>query len=364
MKSSEPMNPSSMRTCISVASIFLAASAQVGCSRGAGGSTAGSAAPVATVQTAKVQRGSLQETLKTYGTVVFDPHQTKTISFERSGHVEKLFVTTGQGVSKGDELLTLGSLPEGTLEVQQARIELRFAESELERLQRQLEEKLATNDQVQKAEKQVSSTRAALEALGVGAPPRTLTAPFSGVVSDVLTTSGALVRADERALVLAPATGVVVQVGFEIEDTANLSPGLAVSLEPVFPIGGQEPARGALTRLHRVVDPATQLVEGWVTPTDRPAWMISGTRVRVGVVVHSAEGALKVTRRAVMARDGQRGVFVVQEGSAHWTPVEIGIEGEEEVEVLSGLKEGSSVVTVGKTSLEDGMAVQTAKSSS
>jgi membrane fusion protein, multidrug efflux system len=333
--------------------------AVAGCSGGASSQTTGSSSTTATVESAKVEKGSIREILTTFGTVVFDPHKIKTISFERSGKVQELLVTAGQAVSSGDVLLVLGPLPEGTLEVQQSRIDLQFAESDLARLQRQLQEQLATNDQVQQAQRRVSSARASLQALGVGTDPMTLEAPFAGIVSDVNTTSGALVKAGETALALAPATGVVVRVGFEIEDAASLATGLEVSLEPVFPVGAQGPARGRIGRIHQVVDPATQLVEAWVVPSERPSWMVPGTRVRVAVAVRSSEDALKIPLGAVMTRHDERGVFVVAGGVARWTPIITGIEDETSAEVLSGLQEGAQVVTTGRTSLEDGMTADT-----
>ena len=49
-----------------------------------------------------------------------------------------------------------------------------------------------------------------------------------------------------------------------------------------------------------------------------------------------------------MARGQQvreiEGVFVVREGTAHFTPVEVGITGQEYFEVISGVQPGDTVV--------------------
>ena len=61
------------------------------------------------------------------------------------------------------------------------------------------------------------------------------------------------------------------------------------------------------------------------------------------------------------AADPIEGVFVIREGEAHFTPVQVGIAGQEYFEVISGLSLGDSVVSgpyqVVRT-LEDGAAVR------
>lgn len=327
-----------------------------------GGAPASSPEPasVATVETVAAATGDVEETLETLGRVEVDPKRTRTVAFVTSGQVRQVLVTPGQGVAEGTELLTLGPLPGDSLEVQQARIELGFARRELERLQRMRDGHLATNEQVQQAEKALSTAEAVLEGMGVAGPEgaaRRTRAPFAGIVREVLVTAGAIVHAGEPAVLLAPAEGVVVRTGFEPENLGELRTGLAATVEPVLESDGEGPAPGVLAELHRVVDPDTQLVEAVVHTAGAPAWMLPGTVVRVRVTVRAATAAVVVPRSALLARDGETGVFVVEDGSARWTPVEVGIEGPDVVEVRSGLAAGARVVTTGRSVLGDGAAV-------
>jgi HlyD family secretion protein len=64
--------------------------------------------------------------------------------------------------------------------------------------------------------------------------------------------------------------------------------------------------------------------------------------------------------RSAAASRRKEGVFVVRDGRAHWTPVELGITGEEHFEILSGLSPGDVVVSGPYQliqSLSDGAAV-------
>ena len=73
----------------------------------------------------------------------------------------------------------------------------------------------------------------------------------------------------------------------------------------------------------------------------------------------SAQGTAGNSRGG--AADPIEGVFVIREGEAHFTPVQVGIAGQEYFEVISGLSLGDSVVSgpyqVVRT-LEDGAAVR------
>lgn len=318
------------------------------------------AGPVATIATVRAEVGVVAETLETFGTVEFDPHDTQTVSFVKSGQVAQVFVTPGQPIAQDEPLLTLGPLPSSSREVQQARIDLDFAERNVERLHRLRKMHLATNEAEQQAEKELASARATLRGLGAGGSrrgPRIITAPFSGVVVRVLVTSGGIVHPGEDALLMAPKDGLAVRAGFEPEDAVRLRQGMEVSISPVFSADGETRSCAVLTGLHHVVDPRTQLVESLIRPSKIPSWMVAGTKVRIDVVVRSAPETVRVPREAVVRRQGETGVFVVDKGVARWRPIHLGIESERWAEVRSGLSPGTIVVTTGRTSLSDGMTV-------
>ncbi len=346
--------------CLAGLSVLLAG----GCGGTGDGAAPTEAAggPVATVGTAVVDRGEVRELIETFGTVEFDPQTTHTISFVNSGQVLRLLVTTGQSVSEGDPLLLLGPLPSSSLEMEQARINLEYADRNLQRLKRLRENHLATNEAVDLADKDVASAAAVLNGLGAGqsVKPEEIRSPFSGVVVNVLTTSGALVHQGDNGFLVAPADGVAVRAGFEPENAAHVRPDMEVLISPVFGDDADQLVHARLSRFHMVVDPTTQLVEALIHPAGKPVWLVSGTDVRVRVVVNAVGDAVRVPRGALVSRDGARGVFVIAAGRAHWTPLDLGIQGESWAEVQRGLSPGDVVATEGRTSLADGMAVKAA----
>jgi RND family efflux transporter MFP subunit len=322
--------------------------------------------PSALVATATVVRTHVAESLETFGTAEFDPQRTRSVILVRAGEVQDVQVVEGEQVHAGDPLVTLGPLPARSPQVQSADIDLRFAKEELGRVQRLAKLHLATNQDVQKAQRDVAAARAALRALGAAdrESPETLRAPIEGIVSQVQVTPGSVVQAGQTAVVLAPANAMAVRTGFEVEDVPRLSEGLDVFLSAVYAPPGQKEARARLARLHRVADPATQLVEALIAVPQPPAWMVAGERVRVRVVLAAADRAVAVPLDALVSQGGGSGVFVVRDGHAHWQPVKIGLRGPGHVQILEGPSPGDSVATTGRTALSDGMAVRVSGSKS
>lgn len=316
-------------------------------------------APRASVAVAKVSRGPIADTIETYGTAEFAPEHERSVTLVRSGQILNVPVVAGQIVHKGDTLLTVGPMPSGSPALQQARIDADYAKRELLRIQRLVGEKLATNQDLQNAQKQVAAARAGLIALGGGSAGggARIRASTDGIIARVLVRRGQVVQAGQQALLMAAENSIAVRAGFEVEDLPQLSEGLTVWLEPIYrgPSGAR--ARAELSTLHRVIDPSTQLVEGLIQVPDPPSWLAAGLATRVTVVLRSEKDALRIPRNALIDVGGKQGVYLIRGGHAHWRAVELGIESDHFLEVKKGVHAGDEVATVGRSSLTDGIAV-------
>jgi RND family efflux transporter MFP subunit len=312
--------------------------------------------PSAAVAVARAGVGNVERTILTYGTAEFSVERQRTLSFVRPGQVVGVPVVAGQTVKRGDVLLLVGGVPRGSPEVEQASIELAFAEREVARVQRLLRENMATNQELSNAEKQRAAARAALSSLGgSGAPIR---ASADGIVARVLVQRGDLVQEGQPGIVLASGDSMTVRAGFEVEDLPELREKLPVRISPVYGDTKDTRAEATLSTLHRVVNPQTQLVEGLIGVPKPPAWMAAGLAVRVVVVLESEHDVLLVPRDALVDQGGKRGVFVVEQGHAHFRALTVGMVGVDRVQVRHGLSKGDAVVTTGRSSLSDGMAVR------
>jgi RND family efflux transporter MFP subunit len=256
-------------------------------------------------------------------------------------------------------LLGVGGVPRGAPEVLHANIDVEFATRELSRVQRLVEDKLATNQELQQAEQQLVAAQAALRALGGGGAGGTsLQAPMDGIVAEVLVQPGAIIQSGQPGVVIASRDAMTVHAGFEVEDLPVLRSGETVRLSPVFVQRNAVQVEAKLSTLHRVVNPKTQLVDGVISVLEPTSWMAAGLAVRVAVVVEAHQGVLRVPRLALVELGGKRGAFVLEAGHARFRALTLGIADAAMQEVKAGLKEGEDVVTTGHSSLADGMLVR------
>jgi membrane fusion protein (multidrug efflux system) len=88
----------------------------------------------------------------------------------------------------------------------------------------------------------------------------------------------------------------------------------------------------------------------------------SNASVNVEIVVGEKASALVIPRGALMRDGNTRFVYVYADGKARRTPMEVGLIGPNEVEVISGLRDGDRVILPGAIPLRDGEAVKVSPS--
>lgn len=100
--------------------------------------------PVAQVETIKLHKGEIKETLSAYGVVLPLPDKLTTLSVPYISQVDKMQVNQGQLVQQGQLLLTLKPGALAKLQLEQARSELNAASSANQLLKERIHLKLAT----------------------------------------------------------------------------------------------------------------------------------------------------------------------------------------------------------------------------
>jgi membrane fusion protein (multidrug efflux system) len=86
-----------------------------------------------------------------------------------------------------------------------------------------------------------------------------------------------------------------------------------------------------------------------------------GQFVRVAVAVEERASAVLVPETAVLVQNGKPFVYRVIDGAASLTAVQTGLRHGADVEIVSGLAAGDTVVTLGHEKLSDGMPVAVAE---
>lgn len=313
----------------------------------------------ALVQTEPLQQHDLSETISSYGIVEVDPLSTESINFSRAGQVTRLLITRGESVKKDAPLLQFETSPQESVTYEQARSSVNLAKGELARVQNLLAQQLATKSQLAAAEKALHDAEAALaaqEKLGTGLRSETITAPFDGIVSELLVKQGERIQAGATAVRLSRQDRLRVVLGIEPEDAHKVRLGMPVELIPVF--DRTKRASGVVSTVNGMINQQTGLVDLYVDlKPGRAARLMPGIRMEGRIMLTSRRG-LAVPRQAVLSDDQGSYIFVIRNGQARRINVTAGIEMHGLVGITGPVKSGDSVVVIGNYELRDGMAVR------
>lgn len=259
--------------------------------------------------TARVERGRVEATVSTSGTV--ESRRTLETSFAVSGEVKDVLVRVGDRASKGEVLAKL----EGT-------------EGEIVRLRSPMR---GTVSEVSLAAGQT-----------VGEAGQTSTS-FVGETGTASADSGDSSATGGASVVVTDLSSMVVRAYFSEVDASQLRVGqrAAVTLD----------ALGTTVRAEiRRIDVTSTVQEGVVRygvtlrMRRQPDGARPGQTATVSVVTQRASDALYVPSAAVQTAGGQATVTVVRGEQQARVPVTTGVEGDQTTEVLSGLSEGEQVL--------------------
>jgi HlyD family secretion protein len=172
-------------------------------------------------------------------------------------------------------------------------------------------------------------------------------APEAGQVVEVYAEAGAVVGAG-TPLFLVTGPDLVVKA----EVLAQDAPELALDQKAIISgeVLGQDELIGTLGQIHpQAVEKLSELgviqrrVPVEITLDRRPPNMRPGYPVEVEIITAETIG-LALPLEAVFTLDGEDKTFVVKNGRAILTSVDIGLEGEDYLEVLSGINSGDIVI--------------------
>ncbi|MFQ5699817.1 MAG: efflux RND transporter periplasmic adaptor subunit [Myxococcota bacterium] len=338
-----------------------------------GAPAAREAAPaVELVTSTRAHRGDIRTRITTSGSIV--ARRETPIGPAVGGRILHIFVEVGDDVVFGAPLFQVDPEPYA-LALQDAEAGLALARAELESAReeearaRKLAAKQMTSEQtyrrartraavaaahLDQAKARVASVRADLR--------RTLAlAPYAGSIVERSADEGimATVRPNTRILVLQESGKLEAQLDVPEASPLPVRRGDAVRL---YVQGSPEPLQAKVRSVNRKIDPRTRTYRIRV-PIENPDGSIkAGAFVRAEVDPSPRVGALLVDRASVVRRDGAAMVFRVKDGIAERVPVQIGVEGPREVEILGGLQPDDEVVVGDVVSrLMDGARIRVAK---
>lgn len=226
------------------------------------------------------------------------------------------------------------------LNISIAEAELEVARASLEDAQEHYDDLLsgANQDDIRRAETRIAAIEATL-----GLPH--IEAPFNGNITRIETKVGDQVNAGTLAFRLDDLSHLLVDVGVTEVDINQVELGQDAVLQ-FDGIPNQE-YEGVVVEIDPVGTVNQGIVEFTVTIeiSDPDAAVKPGMTAAVNIVINQLEDVLVVPNRAVRIRDGERIVYILENGQLTPVTVVLGVSGDTESEVLdTELQVGDEIV--------------------
>ena len=116
--------------------------------------------------------------------------------------------------------------------------------------------------------------------------------------------------------------------------------------------GSEQHFVGTVYAIDPKIDPQTRTLQLRAISPNPNNRLVPGAFAKVELVLSTKGTAIMIPTEAVIPEAGGQKVFLVKGGKAISTKIELGIRGEKNVEVISGLAIGDSLITTGILSLK------------
>jgi len=361
-------------------------------------------APIATASVSTVTRGDLSSTLTVAGG--FQPYQEVDLHAKVSGYIRRINVDIGDRVGKGQVIATL-EVPELNAQVAGSEAQVRHSQSEITRAQSEVALAQANHSALhaayarlseaatrrpglvaqqelddsrardQDAEAKVNVAQAALEAsqeqLGVSNADRqrvtamqaysVVTAPFAGVITMRYADTGSLIQAGT-----ASNTQSMPVVKLAQSDLLRLRMPVPEEDVPFIKIDGDVEIKLQATgktitrkivRFTRELTAATRTMLAEVDVPNADLTLSTGMTAETTIVLQQQKNVLTVPANAVVKSDDQPFVLALDKSNrVEKTPVTLGIQGSDRIQITQGLVEGQQVIVSGQSNYQPGQIVR------
>ena len=293
------------------------------------------------------------------------------LSTRISGWVEKVYVSEGQPVQKGQTLVKLRS---DDLEAKRSQAEASIAEADvyyqnaatnLKRIEALFKNGAATRKELDDMQSAFASAearrRTAYEAkkeVEAILSYSILKAPFDGVVTAKFADEGDLANLGQTIVEVENLRQLKITAKVPETEVGSLTTGMPVLIQVSASAAAGAPLKGTIDQIVPSADPLSRQFDIKVLIKEPGQLLKPGMFARVSIA-GKADRTLLIPREAVFLRGQLEGIYVVDDQNiARLRWIRSGSTFGTRVEVLSGLNPGEKIITAGMANLLDGQPVE------
>jgi membrane fusion protein (multidrug efflux system) len=319
------------------------------------------------VETATAQQQDLAEMIDSVGSL--EPLEEVEIRPEIAGIIQTIHFQEGQGVTGGDLLFTLDDarlqqrLHAREAALAGAAVEKRNAERVYRRRQELFEERVIAREARDNARTEYEAARARVERLSAEIreiqeklQDTRIRSPISGRTGELLVDRGDFVSVGDLLVTVVRLDRLKISFTIPERYLGRLHTEQRVKITvAAYP---EKTYRGEVYFISPRIQKSTRDLTVKALLDNAAGELRPGAFASVKLIVGERPGALVVPEEALIPTQTGYGVFVVNDSTAAWRPVTIGLRRPGRVEIRRGLKAGEVVIRTGHISVSDGARVR------
>lgn len=286
--------------------------------------------------------------------------QNVVLNAEYSGVLTNIYVKEGQRVSKGQRL---AKIDDGGLssQVAQQEAQLALAKTTFERQERLWEQKIGSEIQYLQAKTNYEAAKNTTNQLRAQLGKTIITAPFSGVIDDIISDPGQVVVPGQTPIIrLVNLSDMYVKASIPETYLTNIKKGTRVEVNLA---SINENFTGTVRQVSNYINPNNRSFEIQVEIPNKDGNVKPNLIATVKVNDYSAENAITIPENILQENAAGETIAYVYKpiddstGVAKRIIIETGLSYGNHTEVKSGLKKGDTIIKEGAKTLRDGQKV-------
>lgn len=311
--------------------------------------------PPARVEVFVVQKTTVSESIEVPGSLVAD--EATEIHPEVSGRITDLYIREGAYVNKG---ALLAKLYDGDLQAQRRKLEvqLKIAQTTEDRYNQLVKIGGISKQDYDLTSLQVSNLRADLDIIRTSIQKTEVRAPFSGKLGLKEISTGAYVTPASVITSIQKTAGLRIDFNVPEKYTSDIRKGQVVN----FTIEGNDRnyTAAVMATESGIAEETRSLTVRALIKGDATG-LIPGGFAKVKLSFEPNPEALLVPTQAVVPQARGKKVYLYRGGVAQFVDVETGVRDSSMIQIVTGLKQGDSVITTGLLGLKPDAKVTVGK---
>ncbi|RKF04196.1 RND family efflux transporter MFP subunit [Tenacibaculum lutimaris] len=281
---------------------------------------------------------------------------------EMPGQLVRIYVKEGQQVRKGQ---ALAKIDDGGLSNQLAQVETQaaLAETTYKRQKRLWEQKIGSEIQYLQAKTNYEAQTNAVNQLRRQLAKSVITAPFSGVIDDVIKEQGTVVAPGMGSEVFRIVNLKDMYIETDVPESyiTSIKKGKAVEVE--FPVLGEK-ITSKIRQAGNFINPANRTFKVEVGVPNTDGKIKPNLTAKLKINDYSNENAILIPQSIISENaNGEQYIYVVENikdevGTAKQAIISTGKTQGDIIEVLSGVESGVKIIDEGARSVKNGQEVK------